>query len=126
MAEFTAVFVEEKNGSVDIKEEDGSVDIKEEDGSVDIKEECEEEKDPLIITSQNLKGKKKNTGTILKQIENSNCAFVLPDLFAASLNKIAASLNKICGYARKIYIFYFKELDTRVTSANILFLNLVT
>ena len=57
MSEFTAVFV---------GEEDGSVDIKEEDGSVDIKEECEEEKDPLIITSQNIKGKKKNTGPILK------------------------------------------------------------
>ena len=75
MPEFTAVFVGEEDGSVDIKEEDGSVDIKEkngsvdikeEDGSVDIKEECEEEKDPLIITSQNIKGKKKNTGPILK------------------------------------------------------------
>ena len=58
MAEFTAVFVEEEDGSVDIKEEDGSVDIKEEDGSVDIKEECGEEKDPFSITSQSTKGKR--------------------------------------------------------------------
>ena len=48
MAEFTAVFVEE---------EDGSMDIKEEDGSVDIKEECVEEKDPLSTTSQSTLGK---------------------------------------------------------------------
>ena len=58
MAEFTAVFVEENNGSVDIKEEDVSVDIKDEDGSVDIKEECEEEEDPLSTTSQSTKGEK--------------------------------------------------------------------
>jgi hypothetical protein len=44
MAEFTAVFVVE------------------EDGSVDIKEECEEEKDPLSTTAQSTKGKKELTG----------------------------------------------------------------
>ena len=47
MTEFTAVFV---------VEEDGSMDIKEEDGSVDIKEECVEEKDPLSTTSQSSLG----------------------------------------------------------------------
>jgi hypothetical protein len=60
MAAFTAVFV---------VEEDGSVDIKEEDGSVDIKEECVEEKDPLSTTSQStqsINGKKKKRGPILK------------------------------------------------------------
>ena len=44
MAEFTAVFVEEEDGSVDIKEEDV------------------EEKDPLSTTSQSIKGKKEHTG----------------------------------------------------------------
>ena len=52
MAEFTAVFVVE------------------EDGSVDIKEECVEEKDPLSTTSQSTKGEKKHRGPILKWIEN--------------------------------------------------------
>ena len=71
MAEFTAVFVTEEDGSVDKKEEgvdnstvnikveceeeDSSVDIKEEceeeDSSVDIKGECEEEEDSLITTA---------------------------------------------------------------------------
>ena len=59
MTKFTAVFVGEEDGSVDIKEEDGSVDIKEEDGSVDIKEECVEEEDPLMSTTpQSTKGKR--------------------------------------------------------------------
>ena len=74
MAEFTAVFVKEKNGtvdikeddvSVDIKEKDGSVDIKEEEGSFDIKEESLEEKDPLSTTSQSTKGKQAKRGLIL-------------------------------------------------------------
>ena len=52
MAEFTAVFVGE------------------EDGSVDIKEECVEEKDPLSTLSQSTKGKQKNRGHILKWIKN--------------------------------------------------------
>ena len=62
MAEFTAVFVGEGGGSVDIKEEDGSLDIKEEDGSMDIKEECVDEKDPLSTTSQSINGKKEHKG----------------------------------------------------------------
>ena len=66
MTEFTAVFVGEEDGYVNIKEEDGSVDnkeeygsvdIKEEDGSVDIKEGDEEEKDPWITTSQSTQGR---------------------------------------------------------------------
>ena len=91
MAEFTAVFVEEEDGSVDfkeedfsvdikeedgsvdIKEEDGSVDIKEDDGSVDIKEECGEEKDPFSITSQSTKGKRNIE--CLDVDENSKFAF---------------------------------------------------
>jgi hypothetical protein len=77
MPEFTAVFVGEEDGSVDIKEEDGSVDIKEEEGSFDIKEECLKEKDPLSTTSQSTKGKKENRGPILMiWIENSNLALL--------------------------------------------------
>ena len=60
MAEFTAVFVVE------------------EDGSVDIKEECVEEKDPLSTTSQSTKGKKKHIGPILKWIENKKKYKILP------------------------------------------------
>ena len=52
MAEFTAVFVVE------------------EDGYVDIKEECVEEKDPLCTTPQSTKGKQKHRGPILKWITN--------------------------------------------------------
>ena len=44
MAEFTAVFVVE------------------EDGSLDIKEECMDEIDPLLTTSQSTKGKRKIEG----------------------------------------------------------------
>ena len=51
--EFTAVFVEE---------EDGSVDIHEEDDSLDIKEECMVKKDPLSTTSHSTKGKSKIVG----------------------------------------------------------------
>ena len=47
MAEFTAVFVGE------------------EDGSLEIKEECVEEIDPLSTTSQSTKGKQAKRGLIL-------------------------------------------------------------
>ena len=58
MAKFTDVFV----GVEDTKWEDGFLNIKKENGSVDIKEECDEEKDPLSITSQSAKGKKGHKG----------------------------------------------------------------
>ena len=48
MAEFTAVFVEEK------------------DGSVDIKEECVEEKKPLSTSPQSTKGKRRAERRTLK------------------------------------------------------------
>ena len=77
MAEFTAVFLREEDGSVDInefgsvdiksegdgpleiKEEDGALEIKEEDGSLEIKE-CVQKKDPLSTTSTSQSTKSKS------------------------------------------------------------------